>query len=45
MMAVCRSVLQCGAVQCVECVDYHGRRGDDDVAVFCIVLQCSVLNV
>jgi len=36
MMGVCRSVLQCGAVQCVECVDYHGR---------CIVLQCSVLNV
>jgi len=43
MMAVCRSVLQCGAVQCVECVDYHGRRGDDDSVLQCSALCCSAV--
>jgi len=47
MMAVCCSVLQCVAAQCVECVDYRGRGGgagedatfDAQSAVCCHVLQ------
>jgi len=43
MMTVCCSVLHCVAVQCVECLAYCGRRGDDGSVLQCSAVFCSAV--